>query len=170
MKKQFLQMCIVFALLFGAISETKGLTLNPFKRSGRVKSSSLIVVGNYVEPRLLAEIAQYYSKQPVLVISPDLDGGYQLFFMATTNKATTDSSDQFLEIVKYVNPKRIIVLGSDKYVPATFVDQARSKYSVITLDSDDWSKNAASLEELLKVGHLKSNFESYLANIKAAGK
>ena len=72
MKKHFLQVCIVMALLCASL-ETKGLTLNPFKRSGRVRATSLIVVGNYMEPRLLAEIAQYYSKQPVLVISPDLD-------------------------------------------------------------------------------------------------
>ena len=109
MKKHFLQVCIVMALLCASL-ETKGLTLNPFKRSGRVRASSLIVVGNYMEPRLLAEIAQYYSKQPVLVISPDLDGGHQLFFMPTPAKATTDSADQFIEIVKHVNPKRIIVL------------------------------------------------------------
>ena len=170
MKKQFLRVWVLMALLFCASLETRGLTLNPFKRSGRVKSSSLIVVGNYVEPRLLAELAQYYSKQPVLVISPDLDGGHQLFFMATTAKATTDTADQFLEIVKYVNPKRIIVLGNEKYVPASFVDQARNGYSVITLDSDDWSKNAVALEDLLHVGKLKEKFENYLANIKAIGK
>ena len=105
MKKRFLQVCIVMALLCASL-ETKGLTLNPFKRSGRVKASSLIVVGNYMEPRLLAEIAQYYSKQPVLVISPDIDGrSHQLFFMPTPAKATTDNADQFIEIVKHVNPK-----------------------------------------------------------------
>lgn len=170
MKKRFLQVCIVMALLCASL-ETKGLTLNPFKRSGRVKASSLIVVGNYMEPRLLAEIAQYYSKQPVLVISPDIDGrSHQLFFMPTPAKATTDNADQFIEIVKHVNPKRIIVLGNDKYVPASFVDQARASYSVITLDSDDWSKNATALEEILRVGNLKSNFENYLSNIKAANK
>ena len=169
MKKHFLQVCIVMALLCASL-ETRGLTLNPFKRSGRVRATSLIVVGNYVEPRLLAEIAQYYSKQPVLVISPDLDGGYQLFFMPTTTKATTDNADQFLEIVKHVNPKRIIVLGNEKYVPVSFVDQARATYSVITLDSDDWSKNATALEEILRVGNLKSNFEDYITNIKAINK
>ncbi len=170
MKKHFMQVCVVVTLLFCASLETKGLTLNPFKRSGRVKASSLIVVGNYVEPRLLAEIAQYYSKQPILVISPDADGSYQLFFMPTISKATTDNADQFLEIVKHVNPKRIIVLGNEKYVPATFIDQARANYSVITLDSDDWSKNAVALEEILKVGKLKANFESYMVNIKTIAK
>ena len=169
MKKHFLQVCIVMALLCASL-ETKGLTLNPFKRSGRVRATSLIVVGNYMEPRLLAEIAQYYSKQPVLVISPDLDGGHQLFFMPTPAKATTDSADQFIEIVKHVNPKRNVVLGNDKYVPASFVDQARANFSVITLDSDDWSKNATALEEILRVGNLKSNFENYLTNIKAINK
>ena len=55
-------------------------------------------------------------------------------------------------------------------MPASFVDQARASYSVITLDSDDWSKNATALEEILRIGNLKSNFENYLSNIKAANK
>ena len=64
----------------------------------------------------------------------------------------------------------VLVASRRLVVYQVLVDQARAQYSVITLDSDDWSKNATALEEILRVGNLKSNFESYIVNIKAANK
>ena len=170
MKKQFLSILGIAAVVLGISLESKALTLNPFKRDGRVKASSLMITGNYVDSRLLAELAQHYSKQPLLVISPDVDGGYQLFFMPATKEATAISPDDFIEIVKYVNPKRIIVVGNDSFVPMKFIDQARADYSIISLDSDDWTKNATALGELLKIEKLPTLFQEYKKNIDSVSK
>ena len=170
MQKKFLSILAIVAIVLGLAVESQALTLNPFKRNGRVKASSLMITGNYMESRLLAELAQYYSKQPLLVISPDVDGGYQLFFIPAVNEATAVSPDEFTEIIKYINPKRIIVIGNDSFVPMKFVDQARADYSIITLDSDNWSKNAAALGELLKIEKLQTLFEEYRKNIDSVAK
>ncbi|MBQ7650613.1 MAG: hypothetical protein IJS15_06615 [Victivallales bacterium] len=160
----------IVAIVLGLAVESHALTLNPFKRNGRVKASSLMITGNYVDSRLLAELAQHYSKQPLLVISPDVDGGYQLFFIPTSNEATAIRPDEFAEIIKYINPKRIIVIGNDSFVPMKFVDQARTDYAIISLDSDNWSKNAAALGELLKIEKLPALFEEYRKNINSVAK
>ena len=165
MKKQFLSILGIVAIVLGISLESRALTLNPFKRNGRVQATSLIITGNYVDSRLLAEISQYYSKQPMLVISPDVDGGYQLFFMPAVKQASAISPDEFMDIIKYVNPKRIIVLGNDSFVPVKFIDQARNDYSIISLDSDNWTKNAAALGELLKIEKLPILFNEYKKNI-----
>jgi len=170
MQKKFLSIFGIVAIVLGIALESNALTLNPFKRNGRVKARSLMITGNYVDSRLLAELAQHYSKQPLLVISPDVDGGYQLFFLPAANEATAIRPDDFTEIIKYVNPKRIIVIGNDSFVPIKFVDQARADYSIISLDSDNWSKNAAALGELLKIEKLPSLFEEYRKNIDSVSK
>ena len=170
MKKQILSIFGMVAIVMGLSLESNALTLNPFKRNGRVKASSLIIAGNFLDSRLLAELSQHYSKQPILVVSPDVDGGYQLFFMPASNQAQPVSPDEFLDIIKYVNPKRIIVLGNDSYVPVKFVDQARAEYSIISLDSDNWSKNAASLGELLKIKKLQTLFDEYRARMESVTK
>lgn len=170
MKKQFLSIVGLVAIVLGIGLESRALTLNPFKRNGRVKASSLIITGNYLDSRLLAELALHYSKQPLLVISPDVDGGYQLFFVPAMNEASAVSPDEFTEIIKYVNPKRIIVLGNDNFVPVKFVDQARANYSIISLDSDNWNKNAVALGELLKIEKLPTIFEEYKKNIDSVSK
>lgn len=170
MNKRFVCLCAVVAMVFGLACESRGLTLNPFKRNGRVKVTSLIVAGNFQDSRILAELAQYYSKQPLLVVSPDVDGSLQLFYMPPTNKATMISPDEFMGIVKHVNPRKVIVLGGENYVPSKLVDQARSQYSVVTIDSDNWSKNAATLGELLRLKRLQNLFDEYKSNLDNAGK
>ncbi|MBO4344413.1 MAG: hypothetical protein J5833_01580 [Victivallales bacterium] len=170
MKKQFLSIFGIVAIVLGISLESRALTLNPFKRSGRVKASSLMITGNYVDSRLLAELAQHYSKQPLLVISPDVDGGYQLFFMPATKEAKAVSPDEFVDIIEFVGPKRIIILGNESFVPMKFVDQARANYSIISLDSDNWSKNAAALGDLLKIEKLQTLFDEYKKNIDSVAK
>ena len=54
MKKHFLSILGIVAITLGISLESRALTLNPFKRDGRVKASSLMITGNYVDSRLLA--------------------------------------------------------------------------------------------------------------------
>ena len=169
MKKQFL-FVLVAAVAIMASFNAEALTFNPFKRAGRVRANTLILSGNYVYSRVLADLAQYYSKQPVLLLSPDVDGAYQLFYLPTGNSATPVNADDFMTIVKYVNPKRIVVLGGDDFVPHKFIDLARAEYSVMILDSDDWSRNAATLGDLLKADKLALSFNQYKANLEAVNK
>ena len=169
MKKHFLCALVAAVTLLTAFN-ADALTFNPFKRAGRIKANTLIISGNFVHSRLLADLAQYYSKQPVLLISPDVDGSYQIFYLPSATKATPVSQDEFMGIVEYVNPKRIVVLGGDDFVPHKFIDLARSKYSVMILDSDDWSRNAATLGDLLKTDKLALQFNEYKANLEAVNK
>lgn len=169
MKKHFLFVLVAVVAAMTAFN-AEALTFNPFKRAGRVRSNTLILSGNYLHSRLLADLAQYYSKQPILLISPDVDGAYQLFYLPSDNTGTSVNADDFMTIVEYVNPKRIVVLGGDDFVPRKFTDLARSKYSVLILDSDDWSRNAATLGELLKADKLAISFKQYKSNLEATEK
>lgn len=170
MKKCFLFSALLTAVLFIASVDANALTFNPFKRAGRVRAESLIISGNFVYSRLLADLAQYHSKQPVLLISPDVDGSYQLFYLPSSTKASAVNPDEFMEILSYINPKRIIALGGEDFVPHKFIDMARSKYSVLIVDSDDWSRNAETLGGLLNSKKLPLQFNEYKANLDAVNK
>ena len=156
--------CVAVVL---ACETANALTFNPFKRAGRVQNKTLIIAANVVDVRLLADLAQYHSKQPILIVSPEADGSSGLYFAPADSKATRTEAGQFMEIVDFINPKRIIVLGGDDYVDRKFVDLARKKYPVLILDSDDWELNAKSLGELLQIPVLPKQYKEYRANIQA---
>ncbi len=170
MKKSRVFCAVIAMAIFLTAISASALTFNPFKRAGRVKANNLIISGNFVYSRLLADLAQYYSKQPVLLISPDVDGSHQIYYLPSGTKATPVNADEFQGIVEYVNPKKVIVLGGEDFVPRKFVDLARAKYSVIIIDSDDWNRNAATLGDLLKADKLAVQFKEYRKNLEAVNK
>ena len=144
------------------------ISLNPFKREGRTRANTLLISGNFLEPRLMAELAQYRTKQPILLIAPDASGNNTLFFMPAGTKPMTESADKFSGILSLINPKRIIILGNADYVPAQFVNIAQKKFPVIILNNSDWNVNCQSLADLLEQPKIISLYNDYLSRIMAA--
>ena len=164
MKKSFFTMVAVVMMAFAFHAEAA--TWNPFQHEGRVKAHTIILTGNYVKARILAELAQYYTKQPVLLIAQDSDSSYQVYYLPNTSEARNYKADEFMELVTFINPKRVILLGGSDFVPQSFTDQVKAKYSLISLDSSDWSKNAASLGEILEIKRLQSQFDEYARSVR----
>ena len=148
-------------------NERKSEVLVYPKKVTNAKTKALLLTGNYVHSRLLADLTQYYSKQPILLLAPTVDGTYDLFYLPTGNSAQKVNVDNFMDIVIYINPERIFVLGGDDFIPRKFIDMVRSKYSVTILQSDDWERNAANLAKMLKVGKLETSFKSYKNSLEA---
>ena len=160
MKKAILS--AVAVVMMSLAFHAEAATWNPFQSEGRVKAHTVLLTGNYLQSRILAELAQYYKKQPVLLISPDSEGASQVYYMPNGTEAKNIPAEEFMDLVNHIAPKRIIVLGGTDYVPKSFVDQIKAKYSVISLDSADWSKNAAALGEIFEEKKLKSKFDEYV--------
>ena len=157
--------CLAIAAVVLGISFQAGATiLNPFQREGRVKPHTILLTGNYAKPRLLAELAQYYTKQPVLIVSPDADGSYQVYYMPNAREAKlVESEAELMDLVSsFIKPKRIIILGDADYVPESLARKLRENFSVISLDSADWSKNADSLSRILDAKQLKAKFDAHV--------
>lgn len=167
--KKNLSLALTVVVLLSLSVNSWALSLNPFKRAGRTRAHTLLVTGNYLESRLLVELAQHRTKQPILLFSPDVDGTQQLFYLQPGGKATSMSSDKYLEIVEFINPQRIIFLGGDDFVPTAFVDMAKSRFSVMSMDSKDWQKNAAMLAEWLKYRQLPKHYQEYRGRLIESG-
>ena len=65
----------IFCLLMSKPADA--LSMNPFKREGRTRAHTLMITGNYLDSRLLVELAQHRTKQPILLLSPDGFENYQ---------------------------------------------------------------------------------------------
>lgn len=152
--------CLLMAQSSSAIS------LNPFKREGRTRAHTLMITGNYLDSRLLAELAQHRTKQPILLISPDGYQNYQLFYMPPGGRAPSEPKEKFLELIEFINPKRIVILGDFEFVPQEFIDQIQTKYAVIIINSKDWEKNAKSLGQLLKQPKLHRMYVDYRSRMQ----
>ncbi len=164
MKKSILGLVVV--LLVASVTTVSALTWNPFKGAGRVKNSDLLLVGNVVPARLLADLAQWYTKQPVLLISPDADGESRVYYAPAASRATAVEKEKFLEVVDFINPNRVIVIGGEDIVDKEFVNLVSEKYKVLVLDSGNWGNNASALGELLDVAPLRSKFDEFMMNLK----
>ena len=71
-----------------------------------------------------------------------------------------------MELVDFINPRRIVFLGDSDFVPQSFIDLAQEKYPVFILNSKDWEKNAQSLGDLLKQPKLTRLYVDYHDRMK----
>ncbi len=160
---------IVLFVLIAVTASSYAASLNPFRRNSRARAETLMITANVLNSRLLAELAQARTKQPIILFSPDVDGTQRVFYMIDGNKAVDVGEGNFLETVGFINPKRIIILGGSEFVPKQFVDMLRGNYSVIILDSADWDKNAQILGEWLDHRGLLKQYREYSDKIAQAG-
>ena len=172
MKKTVL---VLLTALFCLLSTkpAEALSMNPFKREGRTRAHTLMITGNYLDSRLLVELAQHRTKQPILLLSPDGFQNYQLFFMPPGSKAVAEPKEKFLELIDFINPKRIVFLGDTDFVPQSFIDLVQDKYATFILNIKEWQKNAEALGDLLKqpkLDRLYVDYRSRMNETNNAGK
>ena len=83
-----------------------------FRQEGRTKVDTLLVTGNYLDARLITELAQYHTKQPVVIFSTDIDETLQMYFIPTSQKeAEPAPTEQFSELITHLNPKRVVFVA-----------------------------------------------------------
>ena len=155
--KKFLSRLSVVALLCVVIATT--VSCNLFRKTSRAQVKTLMVTGNYMKPRLLAELAQYHTKQPIILVQQDADGAR--FFCLKNESSEEFAADRFGDFIQFLNPKTIVVLGDDTCVPQTYVEQAQKNFRVMVLNSADWEKNAQMLGEILDQPRLSREFKEY---------
>ena len=151
----FLLIAVTGLMAFSTVS------CNIFKKNSRTRVRVLMLSNNTFESRLLCELAQYRNHQPILLY----DASRSSFYSVSPDKqAEAISLDQFLGYVEFLNPRQVIILGDEDYVPAEYVKQVADKFSVITIQGDDWYKNAQQLAEILDLNRLARDFKNTRAH------
>jgi hypothetical protein len=118
--------------------------------------NTLVITGNYLKPRLLAELIQVESKQPILLL-PSQPGG-MVFFLPSNETAMEVDSANFAKFLKFANPKRIIIIGDESFVPESYARQINPNLTVWRVKNKDWKQVAADAEDLLRLNNLSRDF------------
>lgn len=136
-----------------------------FSKKGRV--DTLLITGNIARSRLLAEMIQFKTGQPVLVISPSANGE-QLYFLPAKDEAGAIETAKYMEFIDYLHPGRVVILGGPRYVPADFANPVRDRYPTLMVAGEDWIKNAEALGKIFRVRKLPGRYAELLQKIETA--
>ena len=128
---------------------------------------TLIIVGNYRQPRLLAELVQNETKQPLLVIPASGEGN--VFFMPADrdDKTMEIKIEDLTDFVKFVKPNKIIVLGDKRYVPEKYLAEIDPNQTVITVSNKDWAMVAKTTSRILDLKYLIKDFKAQQELLKS---
>lgn len=118
--------------------------------------TTLIVTGNYTKARILAELTQGETNQPILLITKE---GGSLFFMPGKGACQEVQNASFTNFVKVVNAKQVLVLGDTTYVPESYTKRMDPKQTIIRVDNKDWYKVAVTVGKILDKTYLAAKFK-----------
>jgi hypothetical protein len=135
---------------------------------GKRRVDTLVITGNFAKSRLLAELFQHKTKQPIVLISPEGIGRDQLFFMPTVPEAMAFDATKYVEFIDFLHPGRIVFIGDASFVPPSYIDQVRGRYPTVVLNSRDWLDNAKALGGIIKDRGLAKRYGSYFEKLDAA--
>jgi len=121
---------------------------------------NLIIIGNYRQPRLVADLIQNETKQPILVIPTSGEG--DIFFMPAdrNDKTLTIKVEDINNFVKFLQPNKILVLGNKKYVPEHYLEHIDSSQTVITVTNKNWASIAKAASRILDLKYLIRDFDA----------
>jgi hypothetical protein len=119
--------------------------------------TTLVVTGNYTKARVLAELIQGETNQPILLITSE---GGKLFFMPGKGPCLEVQDADFTNFVKMVNAKQILILGDLRYVPESYTKRMDTNQTVIRVDNKDWYQIAVAVGKILDKTYLASKFKT----------
>ncbi|MBQ9501929.1 MAG: hypothetical protein IJU70_07225 [Lentisphaeria bacterium] len=144
----------VFTAAAGTLCAAPWVSLGP-KRV----PETLVVVSNYKSPRLLAELIQNECRAPYLLLPTPDSKDDRIFFCPPRKTAIQVREARLNAFVRFLNPKRIVVIGNDTLVNKRYVDCLDRTIPVVRIDGVDWYRMAEELNFMLNLSHLASNFK-----------
>ena len=125
--------------------------------NSRRAPKSLIVVGNYKTPRLMAATILGLTNQPYIVVTND--GRYFAFLPKAKQEIPADKIDVY---INRLNPKRIVIIGDERFVTRAQEEQLRKvnllRIPMIRIYGGDWGRIAEELDDMLNIGNLAREF------------
>ena len=153
---QIMKKVVLLAVAVSAVT----LSAAPWAALGpKRKPETLVIVSNYKSPRLMAELIQYESRAPYILLPTNESKDERIFFCPPKKTSIQIRNARFNAFIRFLNPKRIVVIGSDLYVNKKYVDLLDRTIPVVRVDGVDWNRMADELNFLLNLSHLDTNFK-----------
>ena len=120
---------------------------------------TMIITGNYKNPRLLAELIQDESRQPYILLPDPRDEVQKICFCPPSRKEGMEIQEKNLNaFIRTAGPKRIIILGDERYVPRRYEAMLDGKIPIVRVTGENWQRIAEELTFMLNLSNLDRNF------------
>lgn len=118
---------------------------------------TLIVIGNYKTPRLMAETILNLTGQPYLLVTQD--GRYIIAMRRASQEIPAAKLGTY---INNLNPRRLVIIGDKDFVNDNTEKQLRTinllRIPIVRIYGDDWVRVAEELDDLLNIGNLSREF------------
>ena len=131
---------------------------------------TLVLTGNYKSPRLLAELIQNESRQPYILLPTRESGDTRIIFCPPKSNSLLIREEKFNDFVRFLNPRRIVVLGDDVYVQPKYVRMLDRTIPIVRIESNDWPRVADELTDLLNLSNLAGYYKDLRETMLNDGK
>jgi len=140
-----------------------------FQRNKAKRIEMLIVTGNYVQSRVLAEVIQYATKQPILLL-PTGNEKDIMYFLGPKMEALEIEEADYVQLIDFLQPKKVLFLGNAAYTDPSYIDTLHDLVATWVVNNDDWEQIAFSVEEMLQVRKLAFNYLVLLEQLAERGR
>ena len=147
----------LLTLVFAATVEAA-----PWRSLGRKREiHTMIITGNYKLPRLIAELIQDESRQPYILLPDPRDENKKICFCPPSRKEGLEIQEKYFnDFIRTAGPKRIVILGDERYVPRRFEDMLDKTIPIFRVTGDNWQRIAEELTFMLNLCLLDRNFRN----------
>ena len=157
---------LLFAVVCLSLSAAPWTAFGP-KR----KPVTLVITANYVSPRALAELIQYESGQPYILLPDQNDAEKKIFFCPRDTKKSLQIPEMHLNrFINLLGVKRIIILGNKNYVPQKYIDMLDHNTPIMRVEGNDWYRIAEELNFMLNLSNLDKNFRKIREKLVTDGR
>jgi hypothetical protein len=118
-----------------------------------------------MKPRLMADLIQRETKQPILLLPASANG--KIYFIPPKDETLQVPFEDLQSFIKYLSPGKIIVLGDKKFVLNKFIDQIDPAQTVVKIENEKWQKIAAMVSNILNLTFLEQNYKKCEAKIES---
>ena len=139
--------------------------------------STVIVTGNTVEARLLAELIQRHTKQPILFID-HLNPRAVSFVPAQEeveegeepiNNVLKVETKEYSNFINFVHPEQVVFVGNPDHTPKYFKEKLNPAIKSYAIDNRDWMIVASQAEELFGISGLLEEYKTEIDLYKKGG-
>lgn len=134
--------------------------LTPY-RGPKKDITSLIITSNYVKSKMLAELIQFDTKQPYILL-PAAGQDKIYFCPAHGRKPQEIKEEKLARFIKFVNPRQIIVLGDKNYVSEKYLKMIDEYQTLMVISNRNWNQTAVTVGKLLNMSNLAGDFKRTL--------
>lgn len=120
---------------------------------------TLVVCTNTKSARLMADVIQAESKQPYLLLPAPQSTDARVFFVPAQGPAIELVQNRVVHFVRFLNPKRIVVLNGENLVIPRYQAFFDNNIPVMVVNCRNWERTAQELSYMLNITSLASDYK-----------